>query len=88
MKDNRKGKIRGVGDFTCKIRKNKAEDMKTDRKLYSLALISTFLFLFLIVISSTASASISETRTVTQRSPENLAIYEKSMLWKKYEKIG
>lgn len=88
MKDNRKGKIRGVGDFTCKIRKNKAEDMKTDRKLYSLALISTFLFLFLIVISSTASASISETRTVTQRSPENLAIYDNKLVWTNYENNG
>ena len=58
--------------------------MKTETKLHSIALVSTFLILFLIIISSSASASpptISETRITTSGSAQYPAMYGNTIVW-------
>jgi beta propeller repeat protein len=55
--------------------------MKTNKKLYSLALVSSALILFLILVSSTASASITETRITTHGMACEPQIYGDKIVW-------
>lgn len=55
--------------------------MKTNKKLYSVALASATLILFLILVSSTASASIAETRITNHGTAGNPDIYDNKIVW-------